>query len=73
LSNGVDGALAVLGEVLETFDGLETEATNDRQCGVSQGGEHLRSVAGIGPGLILSACDVANVVQSVLDTPVFPR
>jgi hypothetical protein len=30
-------------------------------------------MAGVGPRLILSACDVANVVQPVLDTPVCPR
>jgi len=73
LSDGVDGLLSVRGEVLEPFDGFEAEATSDRQRGVSQGGEHLRSMTGIGPGLILSACDVADVAQSVLDNPMFPR
>jgi hypothetical protein len=61
-NDGIDGALSVLGEVLETFDGFEAKASDHRQRGVSQRGEHLGSMAGIGPGLILSACDVANVV-----------
>jgi hypothetical protein len=61
-----------LREVLEAFGGFEAKALNDRQRGVSQGGEHLGSMAGIGPGLILSACDVANVVQTVLDALVCP-
>jgi len=33
--DGVDGTLAVLCEVLESFDGFEAEATNDRQGGIS--------------------------------------
>ena len=73
LSDGIDGVLAVLGEVLEAFDGFEAKAANDRQRGVSQGGERLRSMPGVGPGLILSACDVANVMQTVLDTPMLAR
>jgi hypothetical protein len=63
----------MLGEVLEAFDGFETKATNDGQRGISQGGEHLRSMACVGPCLILSACDVANIVQTILDTPMCPR
>jgi hypothetical protein len=55
--------------VLETFDGFEAKATNDRQGCISQCGERLWSMASVGPGLILSACDVANVMQAVLDTP----
>ncbi|MDQ2801585.1 MAG: hypothetical protein M3Y41_02430, partial [Pseudomonadota bacterium] len=35
-ADGVDGGLAVLGEVLEAFDRLETEAPQDGQRGVSQ-------------------------------------
>ena len=63
----------MLCEVLEAFDGFETQSTNDRQRGVSQCREYLRSMARISSGLILSACDVANVVQSILDAPVRPR
>jgi hypothetical protein len=52
----------MLGEVLKALGRFKTKAPNDRQRGVSQGGERLRSMAGVGPGLILSACDVANVM-----------
>jgi hypothetical protein len=30
-------------------------------------------MAGIGPGLIFAAGDVANVMQAVLDAPMCPR
>jgi hypothetical protein len=33
--DGIDGALSVLGEVLETFGGFEAKAPNDRQGCIS--------------------------------------
>jgi hypothetical protein len=30
-------------------------------------------MAGVGSGLILSTCDIPNVVQTVLDTPMLAR
>jgi hypothetical protein len=73
MGDRVDGALPVFGEVLEAFGGFEAKAANDGQGCISYGGEHLWSMAGVGSGLILAACDVANVMQPVLDTPVAAR
>jgi hypothetical protein len=63
----------MLGEVLEAFGGFEAKATNDRQGCIAECGEYLWSMAGVGPGLIFSACDIANVMQAVLDTPMTTR
>jgi len=63
----------VLGEVLEALGWFEAKATNDGQGGISQGGEYLWGMASVGPGLILAAGDIANVMQTVLDTPMPAR
>jgi len=61
-ADGVDGGLAVLGEVLDTFNRLEAEAAKERQLRVAQGGEHLRSMSGVGSCLIFAAGDIADVM-----------
>ena len=73
LSDGVNCVLAVLGEVLEPFHGFESTPSNDRQRGVPNGGQHLWRVSGVGSGLILSAGDVAHVMQTVLNSPMLAR
>src|SRR3954447_17819241 len=68
-ADGVDGGLAVLGEVFEPFDRLEAEPPQERQRRIAQGGEHLRGVASVGARLILAAGNIADIMQLVLDAP----
>src|SRR3954467_392444 len=72
-ADGVDGGLAVLGEVFEAFDRLEAQPPQERQRRISQGGEQLRGVASVGARLILAAGNIADIMQLVLDAPMLAR
>lgn len=63
----------MLGEVLKSLDWPEPETPYDGQSRVSQGGERLGGVVGTGFASILTASDVADIVQLVLNAPMSAR
>ena len=63
----------MLGEVLEAFDGTETQASDEREDGIAKGGEGLGCVGRGGAAGVLAAGHVADVMQAVLDTPMVAR
>jgi hypothetical protein len=63
----------MFGEVLEAFDGFESEPPEHGEHCIAQGRERLWRIARVRTRLILAAGYVAHVVQPVLDPPVFTR
>ena len=57
-----DGLLAMFGEVLEAFDGLESEPPGEGEHYITQTDERLWSISRVRPRLILAAGYVAHVV-----------
>jgi hypothetical protein len=71
--DGVDGFLAVFGEVFDALDRLEAEPAQHCQCRVAQCGERLGRMTGVGAPLVFPVGNISDVVQAVLDAPVFTR
>jgi len=63
----------MFGEVLEAFDGTETQASDERENGVAKGSKGLGGVGRGGAAGVLAAGHVADVMQAVLDAPVVAR
>ena len=73
LYDGGDGLDPVFGEVLEALDDRQPHTAQQSQRRISARGERLRRIADMGPTLVLVAGHVSDVMQAVLDPPVFPR
>ena len=73
LHDGGDGLDPVFGEVLEALDDPQSHPAQQRQRRVPARGERLRRIADMGPTLVLVAGHVSDVMQTVLDPPVFSR
>jgi hypothetical protein len=60
----------MLGEMFEALNDFVSETAYRGQGCIAERGQHLRCVTGMSTGLIFPAADIANVMKTVLDSPV---